>query len=58
MNYIGNLLQPRTVMFLNFISSYWYSYFFKFFHFYIPDSKYLSKFKLQEIKRAKKIDLE
>jgi len=55
--YLWNLFSSNTILFQNFVSKYWYSYYFKFFNLYIQDTKYLLKYELPKIKRQKKIDI-
>jgi len=55
--YIWNLFSQTTVFFQQFISSYWYSWYFKIFNLYIQDTRYIPKLVFPEVKRQKKIDL-
>jgi len=57
-SYIWNLFSQNTILFQNFISNYWYSYYFKIFNLYIQDTKYLLKYSLPNIKRHKKLKIE
>lgn len=52
--YIWNLFSSRTIMFQQFASNYYYSYYFKIFSLFIQDSQYINRIKLPEIKRQKK----
>jgi len=56
--YIWNLFSPTTILFQNFISSYWYTRYFKIFHLYIQNTKYFKKLTLPIIKRQKKINIQ
>lgn len=55
---LWNLFSNQTILFQNFISSYWYSYYFKFYKLYVHDNKYIKKYPLPIIKREKKINIE
>lgn len=56
--YMWNLFQPRTVQFQKFFTLYEYTYFFKIFNLFIQDETYITRFKLPEVKRAKKLDID
>ncbi len=56
--YVWNLFQPRTVNFQKFFTSYEYTWFFKTFNLFIQDESYIEKFKLPEVKRPKKFNID